>query len=175
VPLRNIGGLHIDLSSKFMADLAKRQRWRYAKNIIEGTSLLTDGPGIEPDFFPESKAKNNLMDLLISIDLRAQQGEEIPEKELYESFIWTGTHLYASREDEMFFIRKLVSIPFKIFRSKSMEFGISTWVWVSRARPSVHSRLFAEIVKNWEWALRHRKGLFNPRLKYRYLCRVLTW
>jgi hypothetical protein len=166
VPLRNIGGLHVDLSSKFMADLAKRQRWRYAKNIIEGTSALTDGISREGDTFPESKAKKNLMDNLTSIENRAQEGEKIPEKQLYEGFIWAGTHLYASHEDELFFVRKLVSIPFKIFTSKSMEFGISTWVWVSRARPSVHSRLFAEIAKNWEWALRHRKGLFNPNLGF---------
>lgn len=149
-----------------MADLAKRQRWRYAKNIIEGTSVLADDVGREHESFSKSVAKRNLMDCLIDIELRAQQNEKIPEKELYESFIWAGTHLYASLEDEFFFVRKLVSIPFKIFTSKAVEFGVSTWVWISRARPSVHTRIYAEIAKNWEWSVRQRKGLFNPLLKY---------
>lgn len=154
----------MDLSSKFMADLAKRQRWRYAKNIIEGTSTLTEN--MDRDTFTESKAKKNLFDRLTDIELRTQQDKKIPEKELSENFIWAGTHLYASHEDEFFLVRKLVSIPFKIFTSKAMEFGISIWVWISRARPSVHARLFAEIAKNWEWTLRRRKGLFSPSLKY---------
>jgi PI4-kinase N-terminal region len=166
VPLRNIGGLHIDLSSKFMADIAKRQRWRYAKNIIEGTSTLTDSADREHDMFTESKAKKNLLDRLTDIEARAQQNEKILEKELQENFVWAGTHLYASCEDEFFLVRKLVSIPFKIFTSKAIEFGVSIWVWISRARPSVHARLFAEIAKNWEWTLRSRKGLFGPALKY---------
>ena len=59
MPLRNVGGLHVDLSSKFMADLAKRQRWRYAKNIIEGSSALTEQ--MDGDTFTESKAKKNLI------------------------------------------------------------------------------------------------------------------
>jgi hypothetical protein len=163
--MRNVGGLHVDLSSKFISDLAKRQRWRYAKNIIEGTSSLTDG-NTQNDSFTDSTAKKNLLDRLTDIDNRAQQDRRIPEKELHETFIWAGTHLYASYEDEFFLVRKLVSIPFKVFTSKAMEFGVSVWVWISRARPSVHSRLFAEIAKNWEWALRRRKGLFNPALKY---------
>src|SRR5208282_4688404 len=166
VPLRNVGGLHVDLSSKFMADLAKRQRWRYAKNIIEGTSTLTDGFDRDHDTFTESKAKKNLIDRLTDIELRAQQDKKIPEKEIQENFIWAGTHLYASHEDEFFLVRKLVSIPFKIFTSKAIEFGVSIWVWISRARPSVHARLFAEIAKNWEWVLRRRKGLFSVALEY---------
>lgn len=166
MPLRNIGGLHVDLSSKFVADLVKRQRWRYAKNIIEGTSALTNSVDCEHDMFTESKAKKNLIDRLTDLENRAQQDKKIPEKELQENFIWAGTHLYASYEDEFFLVRKLVSIPFKLFTSKAIEFGISIWVWISRARPSVHARLFAEIVKNWEWTLRCRKGLFSPALKY---------
>jgi len=166
VPLRNIGGLHVDMSSKFMADLAKRQRWRYAKAIIEGTSTLTEGLDRDNDAFTESKAKKNLLDRLTDIELRAQEDKKIPEKDLQENFIWAGTHLYASHEDEFFLVRKLVSIPFKIFTGGVIEFGVSIWVWISRARPSVHARLFAEIAKNWEWALRRRKGLFNPALKY---------
>jgi phosphatidylinositol 4-kinase A len=149
-----------------MADLAKRQRWRYAKNIIEGTSTLTDGAQHENGSFAESKAKKNLLDRLTDIELRGLQSKRIPEKELHETFIWAGTHLYASHEDEFFLVRKLVSIPFKIFTSKVIEFGVSIWVWISRARPSVHSRLFAEIAKNWEWSLRGRKGLFSSALKY---------
>jgi hypothetical protein len=149
-----------------MADLAKRQRWRYAKNIIEGTSTLTDGVDRDQSGFTESKAKSNLLARLTDIELRARQEEQIPEKELQESFIWAGTHLYASHEDEFFLVRKLVSIPFQIFTSKVMEFGVSIWVWISRARPSVHSRLFSEVAKNWEWALRRRKGLFSSILKY---------
>ena len=170
MPLRNVGGIHVDLSSKFMADLAKRQRWRYAKNIIEGSSPLTEH--MDGDTFTESKAKKNLIDRLTDIELHAQQEKKIPEKELTESFIWAGTHLYASHEDEYFLVQKLVSIPFKIFTSKVMEFGISIWVWISRARPSVHARMFAEIVKNWEWTVRRRKGLFSPSLKYspKYRC-----
>jgi phosphatidylinositol 4-kinase len=169
VPLRNVGGLHVDLSSKFMADLAKRQRWRYAKNIIEGTSTLTDGVDKDLDTFTESKAKKNLLDRLTDIEIRSQQDKRIPEKELQESFIWAGTHLYASCEDEFFLVRKLVAIPFKIFTTKAIEFGVSIWVWISRARPSVHARLFAEIAKNWEWALRRKKGLFSTALKYFFL------
>ena len=148
-----------------MADLAKRQRWRYAKNIIEGTSTLTDEDR-DHDTFTESKAKKNLLDRLTNIELRAQQDKIIPEKEIQENFIWAGTHLYASHEDEFFLVRKLVSIPFKIFTSKAIDFGVSIWVWISRARPSVHARLFAEIAKNWEWILRRRKGLFSTTLKY---------
>ena len=147
-----------------MADLAKRQRWRYAKNIIEGSSALTEQ--MDGDTFTESKAKKNLIDRLIDIELRAQQGKKIPEKELNESFIWAGTHIYASHEDEYFLVQKLVSIPYQIFTSKVMEFGISIWVWISRARPSVHARMFAEIAKNWEWTVRRRKGLFSSSLKY---------
>jgi phosphatidylinositol 4-kinase A len=164
VPLRNVGGLHVDLSSKFMADLAKRQRWRYAKTIIEGTSTLTDTR--EQDLSLESRARRNLLDRLTDIEIRAQQDKKIPEKELQESFVWAGTHLYVSSQDEFFLVRKLVSIPFRILTSNAIEFGISIWVWISRARPSVHARLFAEIAKNWEWALRRRKGLFNTSLKY---------
>jgi len=155
-----------------MADLAKRQRWRYAKNIIEGTSTLTDGSR-DHDTFTESKAKRNLFDRLTDIEIRAQQDKKIPEKELQESFIWAGTHLYASPQDEFFLVRKLVSIPFKIFTSKVIEFGVSIWVWISRARSSVHARVFAEIAKNWEWGLRRRKGLFSPSLKYRFPLPVL--
>jgi len=150
-----------------MADLAKRQRWRYAQNIIEGTSVLvpsTEPPDHEP--FTVSRAKRNLLDRLTDIESRAQQEKKIPEKELQESFIWAGTHLYASHEDEFFLVRKLVAIPFRIFTAKAIEFGVSIWVWISRARPSVHNRLFAEIGKNWEWVLRRRKGLFNVGLKY---------
>jgi PI4-kinase N-terminal region len=165
VPLRNVGGLHVDLSSKFMADLAKRQRWRYAKTIIEGTSTLADTYR-DHDSFLESKARKNLLDRLADIEVRAQQDKKIPEKELQESFVWAGTHLYTSPKDEFFLVRKLVSIPFTIFSSKALEFGVSIWVWISRARSSVHARLFAEIAKHWEWALRRRKGLFNPSLKY---------
>jgi len=149
-----------------MADLAKRQRWRYAKNIIEGTSALTDGASRDHDSFVESKAKRNLMARLTSIEMRSQHAQEVSERELYETFIWAGTHLYASDEDEHFFVRKLISIPFNLFTSKAMEFGISTWVWVSRARPSVHTRLFAEIAKNWGWTIRRGKGLFTSHLKY---------
>jgi hypothetical protein len=149
-----------------MADLAKRQRWRYAKNIIEGTSTLTDDLGRDHDTFTESKAKKNLLDRLTDIELRAQQDKKIPEKEIQENFIWAGTHLYASHEDEFFLVKKLVSIPFKIFTSKAIEFGVSIWVWIGRTRPSVHARLFAEIAKNWEWILRGRKGLFSVALKY---------
>lgn len=148
-----------------MADMAKRQRWRYAKNIIEGTSTLTYGSDRDQDDSPEPKAKRNLLAILTDIEMRAVQGKQIPEKELQESFIWAGTHLYASHEDEFFLVRKLISIPFKIFTSKVMEFGVSIWVWINRARPSVHSRVFAEIAKNWEWALRRRKGLFSTILK----------
>ena len=166
VPLRNIGGLHVDLSSKFMADLAKRQRWRYARDILEGTSTLVNGIDRDGDTFTLSKAKKNLLDRLTDIEVRVQQDKKIPEKELQENFIWAGTHLYASHEDEFFLVRKLVSIPFKIFTSKAVEFGVSIWVWISRARPSIHSRLFAELAKNWEWALRRRKGLFSKSLKY---------
>jgi hypothetical protein len=161
--MRNVGGLHVDLSAKFIADLAKRQRWRYAKNIIEGTSMLINN---SDDSFTHSKAKKNLLDRLTDIEIRAQQDKRIPVKELHENFIWAGTHLYASHEDEFFLVRKLVSIPFEIFTSKVMEFGISAWVWISRARPSLHARLFAEIAKNWEWVLRRHKGLFSPTLKY---------
>jgi hypothetical protein len=167
-PLRHVGGLPADLSSKFMADLAKRQRWRYAKNIIEGSSTLTDGPNGDHDSFTQSKAKRNLLTKLTAIELQTQQQQKIEEKELQETFVWAGTHLYASHEDEFFLVQKLVSIPFKVFTSKVIEFGVSIWVWISRARPSVHSRLFAEIAKNWEWALRRRKGLFTTSLKYDY-------
>jgi PI4-kinase N-terminal region len=177
-PLRNIGGLRADLSSKFMADLAKRQRWRYAKNIIEGTSILTPTNAIPaapknltqpaPDFDTfTARAKKNLLDRLSDIETRAAQDKSIPEKEIQESFIWAGTNLYASSEDEFFLVRKLVAIPFRIFSAKALEFGISIWVWIARARPSVHHRLFAEISKCWEWALRRHKGLFNVNLKYR--------
>jgi hypothetical protein len=153
-----------------MADLAKRQRWRYATNIIEGTSVLTSTPSSprgtsDPDTFSVSRAKRNLLDRLTDIEACAQQNKTIPEKELQESFIWAGTHLYASHEDEFFLVRKLVAIPFKIFTAKAIEFGVSIWVWISRARPSVHNRLFAEIAKNWEWALRRRKGFFNVGLR----------
>jgi phosphatidylinositol 4-kinase A len=127
---------------------------------------LTDGVDRDNDTFTTSKAKKNLIDRLTDIEIRAQQDKKIPEKELQESFIWAGTHLFASHEDEFFLVRKLVSIPFKVFTSKTIEFGVSIWVWISRARPSVHARLFAEIAKNWEWALRRRKGLFSTALKY---------
>jgi hypothetical protein len=150
-----------------MADLAKRQRWRYAKTIIEGTSTLNDACP-DQDAFLESRARKNLLDRLTDIELRAQQDKTIPEKELQESFVWAGTHLYASPKDEFFLVRKLVSIPFRIFSSKAIEFGISIWVWISRSRSSVHARLFAEIAKNWEWVLRRRKGLFNSSLKYAF-------
>ena len=164
VPLRNIGGLHVDHSSKFISELAKRQRWRYAKNIIEGTSALTDTGNREQDTFIRSKAKRNLLDRLIDIENRCLQDVPIPEKELQETFVWAGTHLYASIEDEFFLVRKLVSIPFRIFTSKAIDFGVSIWVWISRTRPSVHARLLAEIARCWEWALKRRKGLFNASL-----------
>jgi len=147
-----------------MTDLAKRQRWRYARDIIEGTSTLSNGIDLNADTFAKSKAKKNLFDRLTDIQIRCQQ-EKIPEKELQESFIWAGTHLYASRQDEFFLVRKIVSIPFKIFTSKAIEFGVSIWVWISRARESVHARLFAELAKNWEWAQRQRKGLFTKMLE----------
>jgi phosphatidylinositol 4-kinase A len=162
VPLRNIGGLHVDFTSKFMADLAKRQRWRYAQNIIEATSIFVH----EGDSPPDSTTKKNLLDRLTDIELRAQRGERVPEKELHDSFIWAGTHLYASSADEFLLVRKLVSIPFRMFTAKVMEFGVSIWVWISRARPSVHNRLCSEIVKHWEWTVRRKKGLFNPALQY---------
>lgn len=149
-----------------MADLAQRQRWRYARDIIEGTSTLANGVDRDGDSFTRSKAKKNLIDRLTDIEVRVQQDKKIPEKELHENFIWAGTHLYASHEDEFFLVRKLVSIPFRIFTSKAVEFGVSIWVWISRARPSIHSRLFAELAKNWEWSLRRRKGLFSKSLKY---------
>src|SRR5436305_4132556 len=84
VPLRNIGGLQADLSSKFMTDLAKRQRWRYAKNIIEGTSTLSDPPPLDQnnDTFTQSKAKRNLLDRLTDLEIRAQQDKKVPDKEL---------------------------------------------------------------------------------------------
>ena len=149
-----------------MADVATRQRWRYAKNIIEGNSSLIDGPHLGDLSFIESKAKKNLFARLADIELRAQRGVSIPEKELHEAFTWGGTHLYASPEDEFFLVRKLVSIPFKVFTPKVIEFGISTWVWISRARPTVHSRVFAEITKNWEWSLQYQKGLFSLAFKF---------
>jgi|SRR5271169_6670676 len=145
-----------------MADLEKRQRWRHAQSIIEGTSILLR----EGDPFPDSTAKKNLLERLADIELRAQQCKPVPEKELHESFIWAGTHLYVSSEDEFLLVKKLVSIPFRIFSSRVMEFGVSAWVWISRARPSVHNRLHSEIAKNWEWTVRRKRGLFNPALQY---------
>jgi PI4-kinase N-terminal region len=146
--------------------MSNRQCWPRATNMVEGNWGLLDTIQVENATLTEPETKNNLLDKLSDIESLAQRGRQIPEKELHDAFILAGTHLYASQNDEYFLVRKLVSIPFKIFKPKVIEFGISIWVWISHARSSVHSRLLAEISKNWEWSLRGRKGLFNSSFEY---------
>ncbi|KAI7870650.1 hypothetical protein BDF14DRAFT_1772183 [Spinellus fusiger] len=61
-------------------------------------------------------------------------------------------------------VRYLVQIPVEIFTPESLDIGTSVWNWVLTERPDTEKRLMVEMLDMWNWAQRHRKGLFSPLL-----------
>lgn len=62
-------------------------------------------------------------------------------------------------------IRYLVHIPITMFTPESLDIATSVWNWMLVERPGIENKLMVEMMSMWNWAQRHRKGLFSPVLK----------
>ncbi|KAG0179232.1 phosphatidylinositol-4- kinase [Apophysomyces sp. BC1034] len=65
-------------------------------------------------------------------------------------------------------VHYLVRIPVYLFTPESLDIGTSVWNWVLVERPETEKRLMVEMLGMWNWAQKHRKGLFSPILNVKH-------
>lgn len=69
-----------------------------------------------------------------------------------------------SESDSGELTRYLVDIPFYIFEEKIVKSAIGIWFTVMQDRPNLAMLLLSEVVKNWEYSISTKKGLFSTEL-----------
>ena len=66
----------------------------------------------------------------------------------------------------MALIQHIVAIPFALFTKQSINLGISLWLGIIKAVPSLESRVLVEVATGWEGSIRRKKGFFATSLQH---------
>lgn len=115
---------------------------------------------------PESshKAMQDLRSQVEAFVKRVEyEDEHIPLQEITD--LLSEIAGYALCQDSYLaeLVRYLVDIPFMVFESSSMRAATSIWGAVMKERPSLSTSVIAEILKNWEYSIHLKQGIFSRR------------
>jgi phosphatidylinositol 4-kinase len=77
------------------------------------------------------------------------------------NLLFKATVLLSDETERRGVARMVVQIPFKLFTEKSIQLGISLWLWAINELPQLKPAILSQIGYEWECTVKERKGLFS--------------
>lgn len=111
-----------------------------------------------------SKAINNIRIRVSEIKAQISQHEQADTKQTLDLLGDIAGLVLVSDSDSAELIRYLVDIPFHVFDEKVVNSATGIWFTVIQDRSKLAMILLSEVVKNWEYSISTKKGLFSTKL-----------
>ncbi|GAB1191470.1 hypothetical protein APSETT444_000649 [Aspergillus pseudonomiae] len=93
-------------------------------------------------------------------------GNEVPFLEVRDELRKAAALLCCGGDHHPSIPHYLVSLPFEIFSTESINLGISLWLGAIHENPSVEPKILVEVAEAWEKTISRKKGLFDPSFEY---------
>ncbi|KAI8379424.1 uncharacterized protein BYT42DRAFT_514723 [Radiomyces spectabilis] len=166
-----IPGITLDESSLFVNGFTSRRFYIGEISGLEYSAGLRGGFDKLPD---QSTGSGLLAQLPLVLETLSQLLEAVKQKQpvsherLHRILYRAAGYTIALPSMQPSLLRYIVRIPVQLFTPKSLELATSVWNWIMIERADLEKRLMIEIFSMWDWAQKHRKGLFSPLLNVKH-------
>ncbi|CAN6609478.1 phosphatidylinositol 4-kinase Stt4p [Trichomonascus vanleenenianus] len=107
----------------------------------------------------DSEGKNAIKAKLEEV---LRQENRVPFEEVRDLLFEASCWLSDERQSR-YIARLAVMIPFKIFTAKSVQLGVSLWLWAMNEAPRLKYALLSQVAIEWEKTITSRLGLFSDK------------
>lgn len=77
------------------------------------------------------------------------------------NLLFKASALLSDERQKRSIARIVVKIPFRIFTEKSIQLGISLWLWAINELPQLKPAILAQVAQEWEYTVWWNMGLFS--------------
>ncbi|KAF5857163.1 phosphatidylinositol-4- kinase [Aspergillus alliaceus] len=162
--IEQYGANKVDVASDFMAQYTTRQRYRYPDAYL--SKILGSGNSHKIDASTQLESDGDAENRLSDLHEQMKLGCEIPFVEVRDGLRRAAALLCSGGNHHPSIPRYLVSLPFDIFSTESINLGISLWLGAIHENPAVESKILVEVIEAWEKTIMRKQGMFDPSFDY---------
>lgn len=145
--LATIGKTYTDSSSGFLSQYIWRTTFKVAQSTVTNEKESLDQEQIE-------KLRAELE------ETSSRNREDLHFEDIRNALFHVSRLLIQEREASQC-IKNTVTLPFKLFTEKSIQLGISFWLWTMYEVPQLRAPLISQVVQEWERTVLCKEGLFS--------------
>ncbi|KOC13801.1 putative phosphatidylinositol 4-kinase (STT4) [Aspergillus flavus AF70] len=156
----------VDVASEFMAQYTTRQKYRYPDTQLSKFLGWENSPRINAPVLFQLKSNDVVENRLSFLYEQISLGNEVSFLEVRDWLRKAAALLCCGGDHHPSILHYLVSLPFEIFSTESINLGISLWLGAIHENPIVEPKILVEVAEAWEKTILRKKGLFDPSFDY---------